>query len=55
MDVEDVGVTLKLIVAESGYRSIDDLKTLASVEFSAVLIGEGLATNPSLVNQLRLV
>ncbi len=43
------------VVAESGYRSIDDLKTLASEEFSAVLIGEGLATNPSLVNQLRLV
>ena len=43
------------VVAESGYQSIEDLKTLASEEFSAVLIGEGLATNPSLVNQLRLV
>jgi len=43
------------VVAESGYQHIDDLKTLATEAFSAVLIGEGLATNPHLMAQLRLV
>lgn len=37
------------VVAESGYKTADDLKKLATEAFSAVLIGEGLATNPTML------
>jgi len=40
------------VVAESGYSSVDQLRTLSSQGFAGALIGEGLAVNPALMSQL---
>jgi indole-3-glycerol phosphate synthase len=37
-----------LVVAESGYSELKEIKELATLGFNAVLIGEGLAKNPGL-------
>lgn len=37
-------------VAESGYLNVADLDRLSEIGFNAVLIGEGLAKNPDLLN-----
>jgi len=41
-----------LIVAESGYTHIDELKTLQNAHFDGILIGEGLATHSNLLKDL---
>ena len=38
-----------VVVAESGYENRQDLEVLADVGFDAVLIGEGLAKSPDLI------
>ena len=38
------------IVAESGYNDTKQLNEIEDIGFDAVLIGEGLATNPQLIN-----
>lgn len=43
------------VIAESGYSTIDQLRGLARDGFAAVLIGEGLATNPDLMGELAVV
>ena len=39
-----------LVVAESGYNTLSQLKFLHSQSFNGVLIGEGLATDPSITS-----
>lgn len=39
-----------LSVAESGYNSLSQLKSLQSENFNAVLIGEGLVTHPEILD-----
>lgn len=42
-----------LVVAESGYQSVEDLKGLESEGFDAVLIGEGLASCPDMLHYIK--
>lgn len=39
-----------IIIAESGYNSINKLNEVQNHNFNAVLIGEGLKTNPEILN-----
>lgn len=39
-----------LVVAESGYQTLDELKMLQAENFNAVLIGEGLALDSSIIS-----
>ena len=39
-----------LIIAESGYSNLDEIKILRDQGFNAVLIGEGLAKHPDLLS-----
>lgn len=40
-------------VAESGLQTIEDLETVQRAGFNGVLIGEGLAKNPDLINYFK--
>jgi indole-3-glycerol phosphate synthase len=42
-----------LIVAESGYKTVSKLQDLAQASLNAVLIGEGLIQNPSLLTYFK--
>jgi indole-3-glycerol phosphate synthase len=39
-----------IIIAESGYSTLEEIKTLSEEGFNAVLIGEGLAKHPNLLS-----